>query len=60
LSTSEKLTLGSVDPAALQPHPTSHPLFADLTAKERVEVFRSHKDGGSQATFYRIKEKLRM
>lgn len=38
----------------------SDPLFAALTAKERVEVFRNHKDGGSQATFYRVMNKLRI
>ena len=38
----------------------SDPSFAALTPKERVEVFRNHKDGGSQATFYRVMNKLRI
>lgn len=38
----------------------SDPRFAALTPKERVEVFRGHKDGGSQATFYRVLRKLRI
>jgi hypothetical protein len=38
----------------------SDPLFAGLTAKERVDAFKTHKDGGSQATFYRVMKKLRI
>ena len=38
----------------------SDPLFAGLTAKERIDAFKTHKDGGSQATFYRITKKLRI